>query len=509
MKKRYTKKQIAEAIAYWERQLRENNCKKINEWDDTHLPKGRVDYHKTEKPKRYSAVCEAQEAAGKSVVVVDVDTVINQDMLLKYDINFPIQRSAKHQGGELFIEQIFVVSTQEAEQLAQLGLFYSNFSPEASVVDYVSQLDPCAGHSDGVVRTAQREVPEQLAQALREITSSQPVDKVLRFVSPQAYTKNKEVFVSTNDDTVIDASKYIRVLDHGKIAALRDDSTGETLETGSDFEHMILTQTTGYWQEIDVQTMKVTDMPSSDQLGTAPVAAPGDRVKTISAKIQAFIQFIENRKKFLKTSRRAQPRAYEETYALVNNLQSGYGKNVGEFKTREEALAAAREDFARWIENGWIARHPRADRAVSPEDLALSQNQTGVFAPAGRYFRYAPRPGYKSSKISASWPLNKPIYTLKPVQKRVSESVDRRYTKKQIQEAIAYWERQLRAGNYKKINESSSNSSPTTPAAVKAFAKHLLDKVASMHCSDDELIWFNPQKEYKEFCEKLDESCNN
>lgn len=83
------------------------------------------------------------------------------------------------------------------------------------------------------------------------------------------------------------------------------------------------------------------------------------------------------------------------------------------------------------------------------------------------------------------------------------------YTKKQITEAIAYWEKQLRAGNYKKVNESSSNSSPTTPAAVKAFAKHLLDKVASMHRSDDEPIWFNPQKEYEKFCEKLDESCNN
>ena len=55
----------------------------------------------------------------------------------------------------------------------------------------------------------------------------------------------------------------------------------------------------------------------------------------------------------------------------MNNLQSGYGKNVGEFKTREEALAAAKEDFARWIENGWIASHPRADKAISPEDLAL------------------------------------------------------------------------------------------------------------------------------------------
>ena len=32
----------------------------------------------------------------------------------------------------------------------------------------------------------------------------------------------------------------------------------------------------------------------------------------------------------------------------------------------------------------------------------------------------------------------------------------KRYTKKQICEAIAYWKKQLRAGNYKKINESNS-----------------------------------------------------
>lgn len=30
----------------------------------------------------------------------------------------------------------------------------------------------------------------------------------------------------------------------------------------------------------------------------------------------------------------------------------------------------------------------------------------------------------------------------------------KRYTKKQITEAIAYWKKQLRAGNYKKVNES-------------------------------------------------------
>ena len=34
MKKIYTKKQICEAIAYWEKQLRSGNYKKINESDD-------------------------------------------------------------------------------------------------------------------------------------------------------------------------------------------------------------------------------------------------------------------------------------------------------------------------------------------------------------------------------------------------------------------------------------------------------------------------------------------
>lgn len=51
--KQYTRKQITEAIAYWQKQLKLGNCKKINEWDDTHLPKGRVKHHETGKPKRY------------------------------------------------------------------------------------------------------------------------------------------------------------------------------------------------------------------------------------------------------------------------------------------------------------------------------------------------------------------------------------------------------------------------------------------------------------------------
>ena len=35
---------------------------------------------------------------------------------------------------------------------------------------------------------------------------------------------------------------------------------------------------------------------------------------------------------------------------------------------------------------------------------------------------------------------------------------EKRYTKKQIAEAIAYWEKQLRAGNYKKVNESNDST---------------------------------------------------
>jgi hypothetical protein len=31
------------------------------------------------------------------------------------------------------------------------------------------------------------------------------------------------------------------------------------------------------------------------------------------------------------------------------------------------------------------------------------------------------------------------------------------YTKKQIQEAISYWKKQLAEGNYRKINESTSD----------------------------------------------------
>ena len=62
-----------------------------------------------------------------------------------------------------------------------------------------------------------------------------------RFVSPQAYTKNAEVLMSTYDDTAIDTSKLIKVLRDNKLAALKDDSTGEELKIGDDFERVILT----------------------------------------------------------------------------------------------------------------------------------------------------------------------------------------------------------------------------------------------------------------------------
>ena len=37
-----------------------------------------------------------------------------------------------------------------------------------------------------------------------------------------------------------------------------------------------------------------------------------------------------------------------------------------------------------------------------------------------------------------------------------STKMKKTYTKKQITEAIAYWEKQLRAGNYHRVNENLS-----------------------------------------------------
>ena len=37
----------------------------------------------------------------------------------------------------------------------------------------------------------------------------------------------------------------------------------------------------------------------------------------------------------------------------------------------------------------------------------------------------------------------------------------KQYTKKQITEAIAYWQKQLKLGNYKKVNESQTNDDGT------------------------------------------------
>ena len=45
------------------------------------------------------------------------------------------------------------------------------------------------------------------------------------------------------------------------------------------------------------------------------------------------------------------------------------------------------------------------------------------------------------------------------------------YTKKQIQEAISYWEKQLRAGNYKKVNESINDAA----GILQAIAVGLLN----------------------------------
>ena len=47
----------------------------------------------------------------------------------------------------------------------------------------------------------------------------------------------------------------------------------------------------------------------------------------------------------------------------------------------------------------------------------------------------------------------------------------KKYTKKQITEAIAYWQKQLRAGNYKKVNESVNDST----GILQAIAVGLLN----------------------------------
>ena len=45
------------------------------------------------------------------------------------------------------------------------------------------------------------------------------------------------------------------------------------------------------------------------------------------------------------------------------------------------------------------------------------------------------------------------------------------YTKKQIQEAISYWEKQLRAGNYKKANESINDAAGILQAIIGNIPK--------------------------------------
>lgn len=47
----------------------------------------------------------------------------------------------------------------------------------------------------------------------------------------------------------------------------------------------------------------------------------------------------------------------------------------------------------------------------------------------------------------------------------------KKYTKKQIQEAINYWQKQLKAGNYKKVNESVND----TAGILQAIAVGLLN----------------------------------
>lgn len=46
------------------------------------------------------------------------------------------------------------------------------------------------------------------------------------------------------------------------------------------------------------------------------------------------------------------------------------------------------------------------------------------------------------------------------VQRQKKNKMKKRYTKRQILESIKYWQKQLRAGNYKKLNESVASLTP-------------------------------------------------
>ena len=64
------------------------------------------------------------------------------------------------------------------------------------------------------------------------------------------------------------------------------------------------------------------------------------------------------------------------------------------------------------------------------------------------------------------------------------------YTKKQIQEAIAYWQKQLAKGNYRKVNESSDENETSADKAIRAldaagfYAEYIDDNTIQLSFDD-------------------------
>ena len=58
----------------------------------------------------------------------------------------------------------------------------------------------------------------------------------------------------------------------------------------------------------------------------------------------------------------------------------------------------------------------------------------------------------------------------------------KKYTKKQITEAIAYWEKQLKKGNYRKVNESEDE---LTDKEIEDQVERVMEKASDYFSSSD------------------------
>ena len=66
-------------------------------------------------------------------------------------------------------------------------------------------------------------------------------------------------------------------------------------------------------------------------------------------------------------------------------------------------------------------------------------------------------------------------YALTVIEKR--DNMKKTYTKRQIAEAIAYWEKQLRAGNCKKLDEASYEEGQSYRRSLEKEARYVVPAV--------------------------------